>query len=429
MQLTKGQFFIIVGAFLVVALLVLVFLGVIPGLSSAGRVSGKLTVWGAFDDSQDFEPALAAYKAARPGVEVEYVKQNAATYKSDLLNALAAKNPPDVFMIQNTWVPQFADKIIPLPFSALKRSTILDIFPPVTTADFVRDDGTYALPLYIDTLALYYNQELFDQRGIALPPRTWADLEKLIPALRQLDSGGRVVRAAAAIGGSLKSINRAPDLLSLLMLQSGTEMTAQGNRANFASSEGLQALNFYTQFAQAQTPYFTWQDSFKNSIDAFADESAAMMFNYSYQAELLRDKNPFLKFRIVQMLQPQKATRDVNFANYWGFTVGSRSAAPSLAWDFVQFLTTSPEASKLYLDAAHHPPALRSLINTYINDSDLGVFARQALTARSWIEGDADAVDRVFSDMIEAVLAGRTPKNALEEAQTKTTAVLQKVIQ
>jgi ABC-type glycerol-3-phosphate transport system substrate-binding protein len=91
-----------------------------------------------------------------------------------------------------------------------------------------------------------------------------------------------------------------------------------------------------------------------------------------------------------------------------------------LAWNFILYLTANPKVSEQFLKAARLPPALRVLINQYLNDPDLGVFARQALTARSWHQADSSAIKRIFSNMIQSILSGQlTSDAALKKAENE----------
>jgi hypothetical protein len=50
-------------------------------------------------------------------------------------------------------------------------------------------------------------------------------------------------------------------------------------------------------------------------------------------------------------------------------------------------------------------PALRTLIGEYLSRSGFEVYARQALTARSWMQPDNTDVVTVFSEMIRRVIS------------------------
>lgn len=422
--MSKNRLILVIVAVLVIGgIIALFFFGT---KKPSEELSGNLTFWGVFDSDQAIGNIISNYRAQHPKVQINYVPLNPATYEGDLINSLAGANPPDIFMIHNTWLPKHFNKI--LPFDQFSVDQLRKLYPSVVEQDFAPDGVVYALPLYIDTLATFYNQDVFDNKGVAIPPKTWKDFESLIPKLRELDKLGRIKKPAAAIGGSNKSVNRATDILNLVMLQSGTKMVSDDfARATFKSPEGLEAFTFYTKFADPVNPKYTWNDGLTYSLDSFTNGETAIMFNYAYQTAFLKEKNPFLNFRVIPMLQPENRTQDVNFANYWGMAVSNKSRNAAVARDFILSLTADPAISQNYLKLTGHPPALRSLINQSLNDPDLGVFAKQALTAHSWPEPDNVAVENIFNDMIDKVLTGRLPvAGALEEGENKVTEILQR---
>lgn len=413
-----------------VLLILLVLFGVLPGLRGGGGApvgtDATLEVWGVFDEEDVF---LDAFDRAAAGATINYRRLDEATYEEDLLAAFASGKAPDVFMFHNSWLPKFADKIVPAPAASISVLDMERLFPTTVMQDFAPDGAIYALPLYLDTLALLYNKDMFDKAAVASPPATWADFERIIPRLRVLTRNGDIERSAAAIGGSEASVNRATDLLSLIMLQTGTRMTdADFTTATFDGSEGQDAFRFYLSFAlPAEREKYTWNDGLTYSLDAFAEEKVAIIFNYAHQLKAFRERNPFLHIGVAPIPQPSEATDEVNYPNYWGFAVSSQSAHPDAAWNFIANLTTDPETMKLYLEAAGRPPALRALINERVGSVDWDVFARQALSARSWPQVDNGEIERIFSDAIHNVLTGRFPPDAsLNRAKEEVTTLMER---
>jgi len=433
-KLSRNQLIIVSIGGLVVLFLILVFLGVIPGLRPATQTKLKaaLEFWGTYDQRNAYQNVIDQFQALNSGIRINYRQFDPNTYENELINALAASKGPDIFMIHNTWLPKHYDKISPLPSEKLNFSAYTNqLFPEVVAKDFTANNLIYAFPLSVDTLTLVYNKDILNQSGIALTPATWAEFQNIIPALRIVDKTGKISRAAAAIGGSDKSINRATDLLSLLMLQNGVQMVdSDFTRANFSqtvtggASPGLNALNFYTNFTNPVNSNYTWNDSLHYSLDAFAEGFTAIIFNYAYQLSYIKTKNPFLNFGIAPMPQID-SFNPVNYANYWGYAVSNKSSYSNLAWDFILLLTTNQANAENYLGQTQKPPALRALIQKYINDSALGVFAKQALTAKSWPQIDNNQIETIFSNMIESVINGRqTAKAALNQAEAQITQLI-----
>ena len=105
---------------------------------------------------------------------------------------------------------------------------------------------------------MIYNKDLFNTAGIATVPTTWEGLQADLPSLRVTNAQGQITQAALALGGSETSIYNAPDIIFLLMMQNGAQMTsAGGSSVTFASgtngsdASGINAFNYYLQFANA----------------------------------------------------------------------------------------------------------------------------------------------------------------------------------
>lgn len=389
------------------------------------QVQGDILVWGVFDDSDVMTDFISKFNLTYPQVKITYQKKSVDTYESDLINALASGKGPDIFYFHNTWLPRHMDKLTPISADYMTVNDFKDIFVDVASVDFISDKDVYALPLYVDTLALFYNRDIFNTVGIANPPATWEGLLSLVPTLTQKDETGNIVRSAISIG-TAKNVNRATDITSLLMMQSGTQMSdPQTGKATFNRDfyigdakhpSGQQALEFYTNFANQKKQVYTWNNQVGYSIDSFLEGKTAMMINYSYQIQNILAKAPHLRFGISLMLQPKGAQQTVNYANYWGLAVSKTADAPDIAWGFANYLIQK-EQSQAYLAKTGKPTARRDLVDVQRQESkDMAIFAQQSLSAYSWKQPDSAAVERIFNDMIESTVAGVPSKNALDQA-------------
>ncbi len=430
-----------------------------PAAVQEAKKPFTLKYWRVFDDSDAFEKIISAYRALHPNISIEYRKLRFDEYEQELLEAFAEDRGPDIFAIHNTWVKEYEPRItslpsqITMPFTETRGTikkeqvTVLRTTPSLTLralknnfVDMVAKDvvlatrdekGTteriYALPLAMDTLALFYNKDLLARVGIAEPPVTWAQFQDAVKRLTKLDSQGNVLQSGAAIGTS-KNVERAFDVLSLLMMQNGTQMADESGFAAFntlprelegrTTPPGEEALVFYTDFANPLKEVYTWNDKFANSLDAFAQGKTAFFFGYSFHTPTIRARSPKLNFAIAKAPQIE-GNREINYANYWVEAVAKKSQHQNEAWDFIQFAAAQKQVGN-YLEAAKKPAALRALISGQLEDEDLGSFASQVLTADSWYRGkDAGAAERFFGEMIDDVLRGAAPREALNLAAQK----------
>lgn len=424
----KQIIMIIAGIVLVIVVVVLIFLNTRPKANSGPAVT--LNVWG-IENKGTFGALASSY----PYATVKYTQVDPANYDAQLLSALAAGSGPDVFEIGNRDLPKFKSILAPFPTSsaAFGPLQLSQDFPDVVAQDFVSGGAMYGLPLSIDTLAMVYDKDLFNSAGIVTPPATWDEFDADVAKLRAMNGAGQLTQAGAAIGGTSASVPNAPDLLALLMLQNGTQMTDNGDTsANFASQAnggaGLAAFNFYLQFADPTSPYYTWSDAFPsggNAFDSFAAGKTAIVFAYESDLAAIKVKAPFIHYAIAPMPQPAGATVKINYPKYDGF-VAAKAGQQIAAWNFILYLTVLSGDDKAYSAATGAPPALRADIADDLNDPNLSVFAAQALTARSWYEADDAEIQSIFNAAIRNVQTGaEDPAKALNEAQAAVSALMQ----
>jgi multiple sugar transport system substrate-binding protein len=413
---------------LIFAALGVMFLAIGCGKQTASGPPVVLKIWKPFVDSGQMATLLQAYQAAHPNVQFEYTEKNIDNYEGDLLDALASGNGPDIFSINNSWLPKYLDKTTPAPDKVFTYKDYRDTFVDVATQNFTKDNKIYGTALSIDSLALYYNKDMLGTAAIATPPKTWDDLAVDVRKITKQDQTGYFSRSGVALGTNT-NINRPADILYLLMLQSGAApWSADGLNPTFAQgvqkngkfvNPAQEALEFYTSFANPNSSNYTWNERSDYSIDAFANGRAAMLYSYGYARQLILAKSLSLNFDVAPVPQQNLDDPAVNYANYYGEVVNKQSKNADWAWDFLKFITSKNVLDKFY---AANPQASsrKDLIQQQINDPDVGVFAHANLTAKSFYKPDEAKQDAIFAGMIDnVVLKGMRSTDAIGQAQSQ----------
>jgi ABC-type glycerol-3-phosphate transport system substrate-binding protein len=408
-----------------------------------------LKYWTVYTSSDDIQPVIAAFQAKYPYVLIETKTFRQEEYEDKLIEAWAQGKGPDIFSLPNSHIGAFKKLIAPIP-STLKMTSVTvkeslgrketvvtpenvkglsaqevtKLFPQVVYDDVVKtnDAGSakiYGLPMSLDTLVLYYNKQLLDAANIALPAATWDDFVKQVPELTLKDVNDNILQSGAALGTS-ENVPRMFDIVSLLMMQNGATMT-EGDSVQFADQKsreddtqpGVEAVDFYTSFANPAVDWYSWNADQPDGLEAFISGKTAYFLGYYYQLQAIQDRGGQLDFGIAPVPQvtvdSQSAT---NFANYWVESVSVNSKHQDAAWAFIQALTSNEANVKAILTANPKPTALRSLLDDQKEDFTLAVFANQELSAQSWYAGkDPVEAEQAFTDMIDAINDGRLDSN------------------
>ena len=405
-----------------------------------------LTYWRVYDGVDAFDEIITNYQLLHPFIRIDYRKLRYEEYENELLNALAEDRGPDMFSIHNTWIRKYQSKITPMPetttiaymvstgtikkevlpelrtIRSLTLKEVRDNFVDVVGRDVILDDSkVYGLPLSVDTLAMFYNKDLLNNAGVSEAPKYWnREFLQTIKKLTKQDAKKGLIQSGIAMGGS-ENIERYSDILATLMMQNGATMINDNNQVTFQAipefakdtgyNPGLEALRFYTDFANPTKESYTWNNDMDNSLNMFINGNLALMFGYSYHIPLIKAGAPKLNFSVAKFPQIEGTPpTNINFANYWVETVSKKSKHSDEAWDFIQFITKAEQA-KTYLEKTQKPTALRVLIAEQRNDDEIGVFVDQALTAKSWYRGNnVQAAESAIKEMINAVVNNTSDK-------------------
>lgn len=410
-----------------------------------------LTMYG-LDDSDVMEPIIQKYQEKYSAVRIKYKKfADPAAFEDLLVNEIAEGEGPDIFYLHNTWLPRHIKKIVPLQSETLIPEKFTEIFANVSKKDFVQPDpkdGTdkiYALPLYVDTLALYYNKKDFEQKfpERGKPAGSWQVFQNEASQLRVQESDTNALSRGAIALGRADNIRLTADILYNFFLQGEVSFYDDAFKKVSLSGGASKYFDYFLSFADSKNKNFSWNFELAppsanslGEVEAFLSGKTSSILAYSDLYPRLETELKNVKTKagstislsdIGVMPVPQFAENEADykvFANYYGLAVSRNSKNPTVAWDFIKFFTTSPQNAGGYHSKTKRPAALRDLVEAQKKEPITEVFISQL--------GYADSF-RIFSDskfanaLKEAVTAanqGLSSQEALNQAVERMNEVL-----
>ena len=408
--MNDNKIIIMVGVVAAILLIVLIFVFafITKKKESEGPefIRATINFWGVTENVRAYGNIISQFKATYPNITIKYTFfENEEEYERKLLEAMALGQGPDIYMVRNNDIQRNIDRITPLPITFYRLTDIRRDFPEIVEEDLIRGDFIYGLPLYIDTLALLYNKDMFNRAALPFPPETWDEVKQMIPLLAEYENEGTTIkRAAIAMGGSSRNIKFAKDIIYNLMFQSGS-------RPPLNPTGARPGLEFYMNFSNPLFDFYTWNEAMPDARTAFAEGRLAMLLDYESGLSAIKSQNPFLNIGIAPVPQ-LSLTNEENikaYGRYWAYTVSHQAGQPKniIAWEFILHMTTKAHVAKNYTESTNRPPAHRQLISSKINDPYLDVFARQTLIANSWPDPDPIKTTAIFDENIRNIATGR----------------------
>lgn len=128
---------------------------------------------------------IREYEDENPDVKIETEMLENEPYKNKLKVLTASNSLPDVGF---TWAAGFLEPYVKgsmfTPLDDLIQSDFQDKFVAGTTEGYEVDGKTYALPLELNIVPVYYNKEIFAKYNLH-PPQTYEELKSIIMTLNR----------------------------------------------------------------------------------------------------------------------------------------------------------------------------------------------------------------------------------------------------
>ena len=259
-----------------------------------------------------------------------------------LITAVVSKTPPDVIWFgrhnMGLWAPRKA--FLPLD-DRIKRDGIrLEDYYPGTIGESQWGGKTYALPWNVDCRVLFCNMPLLRSKGIAAPPRTWAELES---AAVSLTSYNKSLGRYSLLGFAP---NYGNSWLYLYAWQLGAKWVSDdGRQALLTAPEVEQALDWMVRMSDAvggadRIAAFQGTAQLEGIGDPFISGRIAMQINGSYVLDYLARLAPDMDFEVTPPPVAKQGDQPISWSGGFSWVIPTDAKHPDEAWEFIKWMNS-----------------------------------------------------------------------------------------
>lgn len=390
----------------------------IAGLWGVAAQAVEIEYWQYFFDARvkAMEQLIESFQAENPDITVKMTHFPYADYRTKVAAAIPAGEGPDVVQLFYGWLNDYvaAELIQPLPADAFPPAEIEANFFPMVGA--MRDgDNYWALPTAVRSLALFYNERLFDEAGIEAPPTTLDELVETAAKLTKRDGAGNMTQVGLTAGMTAQDHHWWRE--GLVRQMGGEPYLNDYTTVNYNTEAGLKALEFYTGLITGENAVSTI--GFMDEPQAaFKAGRAGMHIDGSFRIGSL-DGVRGLKWGVTELPAGPDGTRS-NYSSYWVNAITSKAEGEKYdaAVKFMQYVT-SDEAMQVWLDVVGELPAKPSVGMTEKNANDpvFGPFIRGLAYAHTTKFAEESGQRDAMIQMVDRiVLEGMSAEESLAAA-------------
>jgi len=369
----------------------------------------QLMGWASSEAENDrLQEVVDTFNDLTPNIQVQL--SLVPQYDERLQASLAGGSPPDVFYIDSFRLPDLvrANALEPYEPHALDPD---DFYPSLREA-FTWDDIFYCPPKDFSTLALQYNQDLFDAAGVDYPTADWT-WEDLRAAAQQLTEN---------TPDDVYGLVLPPDFARFIafLYQAGGEVADEDFvEMRINSPQALEALNFYVDMvqdgyaAQAADLDSGWPG------EAFGRQRAAMAIEGNWIVPFMSDQFPDVNYGIEELPSGPDRQATMAFTVCYGVPANISLERQQAAFELVNYLT-GPVGMEAWTDLGLAMPTRESLRAQWLEQfPELEPFLAGAEYAEPWqfVPGFQDVLDTINAGLQQALAGIVLPEDVLIEAE------------
>jgi multiple sugar transport system substrate-binding protein len=366
-----------------------------------------------------------AFERQHPDIEIKlefYTRE----YRQKLLTMVAAGVAPDVWYISAHDVPDLARfGLIEALDPYMERDGFdVDEYFQVIVDSFRYRGGLYGLSMQFGAIALFYNQDLFRQHGVAPPDSTWS-WQHLLEAARaltlDLDGDGVIDQYGVSINSSMESV-----VANFIFQNGGRIMDETRTRILIDSPEARQAVQFLVDLREKHkvAPGVGRPGlSGMGALELFETGRIAMAFEGSWRMDFY-NRSGQLNYDVAPLPMGPDGGRGM-CANGLANALNANSDVKEAAWKWMHFYA-SEEAQRLLGEWKRGIPSMRRIaeepggvfLSPDLPPQSEAVFLQQMDEAHDlWPSvAYAEWMDRLGQELDAVFQGSKTTAQALKDA-------------
>lgn len=400
-----------------------------------------LTHWSGPQVDQ-LKQAIAAYNKVEPNVTINVRTVPFGNLLTTITTQGGSASGPTIMGIYNLWMPQLvqSDLLAPAPDTYIQD--IQQAYSSSINSAVQVNGKTYGYPNEVDLYALNYNKALFQEAGIAGPPKTWNELVNDAKKLTKRDSSGNIIQQGFGIINSWNSGVVHPWLS--LVNSDGGQLLSSDHKPLLNTTPSEETTNLYYQliFTDKTTAPAMNQANASTTgpyLDNFANGKTAMIIMANWWESDLQASmgNKFTNVATAQIPVGPSGSQSRSVSYSWSTVVNSHAsqAEQDAAWKFLKWLN-GPQSGQNGSSAmgdilmgmgilpsrttdlqAHQSQLNSPFISTYVAELPNSIPFPTVL--------GGDELTTSLQKSIESVMFGQSsPQQAMQQAQANLSQIL-----
>ena len=387
-----------VSKFIKISAITIIILGVIIPVFYFSFYQGpkkeiEIDLWYAYEGFQVVDAAIEQYELDHPNININSVEQPSSGWIDKFISVAQTGDAPDIFLAKGSWFGELAELEYIRSLTNFVSPTDEAKYLPSAINGLSYKNELWGLPLWYDSILLFYNKDVFDENGQPYPQDNWTDIELVDAAINMTD----------------RSINQEYGLVWATIspymwpaFQYGFDHGPlyQNNTIiiNDTASKNTMEFIYNLKYVERCVSY---DDSSQSATQAFITNKGAMLIYGGWYIPTLLDLG--INFGI-QLLPRISSTNEriSPMAEIKGWGISKDTLYPDVCYDIISYLTSNVVQQELVSQEYKIPTLIETINSPSVQDEPL------ILTQIKQIENSQyyplDPIYLYYSDYMRAAL-------------------------
>ena len=353
----------------------------------------EIDIWYTYEGIQVIAEAVEKYELEHPDININLIEQPSSGWLDKFISVAQTGDAPDIFLGKGAWFGELAELEYIRSLTNFLSPTDEAKYLPSAINSLSYMNELWGLPLWYDSILLFYNKDVFDQNSQPYPQENWTDIEFVEAAVNMTDRS--VNQEYGLVWGTLS-----PYMWPAFQSGFGHGPLYQNSSIIVNDTASRNAMEFIYNLKYVER-CVSYDDTSHSATQAFITNKGAMLIYGGWYIPSLNEIGTNYGVQILPIISSTNE-RISPMVEIKGWGMSKDTIHPDICYDILLFLTSNEVQKELVSIEYKVPTLIETIYSPIVQNEPL------ILTQIKQIENSQyypmDPLYNFYSDFMRAAL-------------------------
>ncbi len=353
----------------------------------------EIDLWYTYEGIEVIQTQISEYEELHTNIQINLQEQPSSGWIDKFISVAQTGDTPDIFLGKGSWFGDLAELEYIQPLTPFLTPQYEASFAESAIEGLSYENELWGIPLWFDSIMLFYNKDIFDQNSLPYPTSNWTDTDLVDLAVSMTD------RSINQIYG-LVWATISPYMWPSFQYGFGHGPLYQDGSIIVNDTASIDAMEFIYNLKYVQR-CVSYDDSSNSAIQAFTTNKGAMLIYGGWYIPALEETEINYGVQVLPIISStQKRIMPMVEVKGWGMSRDTEH--PDICYDIMKFLSSKDTQEEMII-SEYKVPTINELINSELVQNDPNLLKQiEQITYSQYYP--VDPVYSIYSNYMRAAL-------------------------